>query len=449
MIAGKRYQGSNVDIWSCGVILFALICGYLPFEDPNTANLYKKILNGDYTIPRFVSSESRDLIQNILNTDPEKRFKIGDIRKHPWFNQISIVKITGGIFIGLSQIPINTKILDLLVEYNFKKDYAVKCINANKHNHVTTSYYLLLKKYEQNGDVSEKEFEYFDDKKINALALQEKQRQVQPEQKHQKQEALNQTMPVKKEDMSLLDMKEERKAADLMSKLNVAHDSNQEPLSIQEQMGRIPPSGPSATHNHGSNSGAHHNNPKELMNKTMNVQKEKMNYSLVEQRQIPPARTRGHNAPFEQSMDKSRIQVCMETSTAEKYAGMNVSYENSFSAIKKDILKTTVDQKKHNALTKEVIPIEEKPNKPKEKFIVNTMQNSTLNNTQDPHSLHLNMTQEVKTSTTMTVEEIMNRTAAQYASSKQGHTIFNQVEKQIQSNKNSNNAWQGEKTQNI
>ena len=48
MIAGKRYHGSNVDIWSCGVILFALICGYLPFEDPNTANLYKKILNGDY-----------------------------------------------------------------------------------------------------------------------------------------------------------------------------------------------------------------------------------------------------------------------------------------------------------------------------------------------------------------------------------------------------------------
>ena len=102
MIAGKRYLGSNVDIWSCGVILFAMICGYLPFEDPNTANLYKKILNGDYTIPKFVSPESRELIQSILNTDPEKRFKISDIRKHAWFNQITFQKITGGIFIGLS-----------------------------------------------------------------------------------------------------------------------------------------------------------------------------------------------------------------------------------------------------------------------------------------------------------------------------------------------------------
>ena len=64
----------------------------------------------------------------------------------------------------------------------------------------------------------------------------------------------------------------------------------------------------------------------------------------------------------------------METSTAERYAGMNISYDNSFSAIKKDILKETVDKKiRQNALQKEVIPIEEKPNKPKDKLIVKNM----------------------------------------------------------------------------
>ena len=46
MIAGKLYCGPLADIWSMGVILFALVCGYLPFEDPNTAMLYKKILAG-------------------------------------------------------------------------------------------------------------------------------------------------------------------------------------------------------------------------------------------------------------------------------------------------------------------------------------------------------------------------------------------------------------------
>ena len=43
MIAGKRYHGPLADIWSVGVILFAMVCGYLPFEDNNTAHLYKKI----------------------------------------------------------------------------------------------------------------------------------------------------------------------------------------------------------------------------------------------------------------------------------------------------------------------------------------------------------------------------------------------------------------------
>ena len=71
---------------------------------------------------------------------------MSDIRKHPWYAQVNLPRITGGIFIGLSQIPINTFILEKLVALGFKKDHVLKCINANKHNHITTSYYLELKK---------------------------------------------------------------------------------------------------------------------------------------------------------------------------------------------------------------------------------------------------------------------------------------------------------------
>jgi len=46
MVSSKKYNGLNVDIWSSGVILFAMVCGYLPFEDSNTSKLYKKILSG-------------------------------------------------------------------------------------------------------------------------------------------------------------------------------------------------------------------------------------------------------------------------------------------------------------------------------------------------------------------------------------------------------------------
>lgn len=49
MIAGKKYVGLRVDIWSAGVILYAMICGYLPFDDPDTQELYKKIMSGDYS----------------------------------------------------------------------------------------------------------------------------------------------------------------------------------------------------------------------------------------------------------------------------------------------------------------------------------------------------------------------------------------------------------------
>ncbi len=53
-----------------------MVCGYLPFEDPKTSNLYKKIMNADYQIPKFVSNDGRDFISKILNTDPDDRYTI-------------------------------------------------------------------------------------------------------------------------------------------------------------------------------------------------------------------------------------------------------------------------------------------------------------------------------------------------------------------------------------
>ena len=85
MIEGKAYDGQMVDVWSIGIILFALICGFLPFEDPNTAILYKKILAGEFQIPKFVSNEAHDLLRKILTTDVKRRYNIEKIRSHKWF----------------------------------------------------------------------------------------------------------------------------------------------------------------------------------------------------------------------------------------------------------------------------------------------------------------------------------------------------------------------------
>ncbi|CAM9301152.1 unnamed protein product, partial [Chrysoparadoxa australica] len=85
MIAGKKYVGPKADIWSMGVVLFTLVAGYLPFEDPNTSLLYKKILAGAYTCPKWLSAEAVELLHGILNTDPATRETIASIRKYRWF----------------------------------------------------------------------------------------------------------------------------------------------------------------------------------------------------------------------------------------------------------------------------------------------------------------------------------------------------------------------------
>ena len=115
MIAGKRYHGLQTDIWSSGVVFYAMVAGYLPFEDPKTSNLYKKIMSADYSMPKFLSADCRDFIEKILNTDPETRIRISEIRQHPYMRQTQ-KEFTSkprepGLFPGLQKMPFQKELL--------------------------------------------------------------------------------------------------------------------------------------------------------------------------------------------------------------------------------------------------------------------------------------------------------------------------------------------------
>lgn len=87
MILGKKYEGPEVDMWSLGVILFALLCGHLPFDDDNMKELYKKIASGSYICPDYLMPNARHLISRLITVDPKKRATLEEVLHHPWVNE--------------------------------------------------------------------------------------------------------------------------------------------------------------------------------------------------------------------------------------------------------------------------------------------------------------------------------------------------------------------------
>jgi len=88
ILEGKEY-GTEVDMWSIGVITYILLGGYPPFYDEKQANLYRKIKKGEYEFdPEYwdaVSSDAKDLISKMLVVNPAKRLTAAQALRHPWF----------------------------------------------------------------------------------------------------------------------------------------------------------------------------------------------------------------------------------------------------------------------------------------------------------------------------------------------------------------------------
>ncbi|KAL7009519.1 Protein kinase [Cystobasidiomycetes sp. EMM_F5] len=87
VISGKLYAGPEIDIWSCGVILYVMLCGRLPFDDDHIPLLFKKINGGIYSMPPYLSQDARHLLSRMLVVDSTRRIKISEIRQFAWFEK--------------------------------------------------------------------------------------------------------------------------------------------------------------------------------------------------------------------------------------------------------------------------------------------------------------------------------------------------------------------------
>ncbi|XP_045152602.1 maternal embryonic leucine zipper kinase isoform X2 [Echinops telfairi] len=145
LIQGKSYLGSEADVWSMGILLYVLLCGFLPFDDENVMALYKKIMRGKYEIPNWLSPSSIALLQQMLQVDPKKRISVKHLLSHPW-----VVKDYNCPVEWQSKSPFihldEDCVTELSVHHRNNRQTMEDLISLWQYDHLTATYLLLLAK---------------------------------------------------------------------------------------------------------------------------------------------------------------------------------------------------------------------------------------------------------------------------------------------------------------
>ena len=174
MLSGDNYDGFKIDIWATGIILYAMLCGFLPFDDKDNNILFKKILDCKIKFPNILSQNAKDLLEKILVIDPKKRINISEIKKHPFYlkgkeifeknftvYQISAVDVIdsedSGCYYDFKYMNENSFINNIIYYESFQKSVIninklsqVDLFNIENLNERSNSFQIVNKQKEKN-----------------------------------------------------------------------------------------------------------------------------------------------------------------------------------------------------------------------------------------------------------------------------------------------------------
>ena len=152
IVMRREYYGFPVDVWSLGVLLYAMLCGCFPFTANSYPNLYKKIAVGQFSTPKNLSQNVRDVLRRMLCVNPPKRITMNQVRRHQW-------TVSGDIYVPLkaNESPLlvadnpsddlqNNDVVTHMQALGFRRGSIVESVLGRKKNHITTCFYLLCDK---------------------------------------------------------------------------------------------------------------------------------------------------------------------------------------------------------------------------------------------------------------------------------------------------------------
>ncbi|KAL1263929.1 hypothetical protein QQF64_004284 [Cirrhinus molitorella] len=159
VIRGEKYDGRRADVWSCGVILFALLVGALPFDHDNLRQLLEKVKSGVFHMPHFIPPDCQALLRGMIEVNPEKRFTLEAIQKHAWYQagrnepcpeQPAPRRVSMGRIMSLTEL--DPDVLDSMYSLGCFRDrvkLAQDCSVKSEDNQEKMIYYLLLDRKER------------------------------------------------------------------------------------------------------------------------------------------------------------------------------------------------------------------------------------------------------------------------------------------------------------